>query len=264
MSPQPNLLNFLSSTSRLPPDVNFIVSSATTSTPVSVPAHKCFLADVSTVFAKMFFVDGTAEKLEEGMEDVFVKNVGEETLRMFVEHIYGKELVVDDMTVTSKYEMFLLVDQYSITGELRERLLQDIYAHSLSKEDFQPIVKLVESCESHNEAKNALEMSITRYMKANLVSLDKLPSFMSEHSWLEGHTLAFALSLWKEAADGGGKNPHLVSTSASIQDREREEIVREFLIFAKFPVERVEEMVNNFFVARMEGKSQIGGKIEDV
>ena len=40
--------------------------------------------------------------------------------------------------------MFLLVDQYAMV-ELREKLFRGIYYQSLTKENFQTIVKLVES-----------------------------------------------------------------------------------------------------------------------
>ena len=120
MSLKPNLLHFLLPTSRLPPDVNFLVSTSTT--PVSIMAHKCFLADASSVFDKMFFLTGTASA-KQGVESVEVKNVTVETFRKFVEHIYGKELVIEEMfSVLSMLELLLLVYQYDMV-ELRVKLI---------------------------------------------------------------------------------------------------------------------------------------------
>merc|ERR1719186_1540382 len=65
MSSISNLLHFLSPNSRLPPDVTFQVLSSTTSSPVSVPAHKCFLAASSHVFDKLFFQSDNAREQRE-------------------------------------------------------------------------------------------------------------------------------------------------------------------------------------------------------
>ena len=110
-----NLLHFLSPNSRLPCDVIFEVLPSPISAPVSIPAHKCFLANASLVFDEMFFQSGKAR--EQGKDvTVQIANKSEDVFRMFLNHLYGKEVVVAEELSSwkSMIEMFQLAEQYGI------------------------------------------------------------------------------------------------------------------------------------------------------
>ena len=135
------MLHYLLPNSRLPPDVNFTISSSTT--PVSIMAHKCFLADASHVFDNMFFLSGTA-RVKLGLETVEVKNVSVETFRKFVKHIYGKELVIEEVSsLLSMFELLLLVDQYDMV-ELKVKLVKRIKSNKVEKENLPSVMNILE------------------------------------------------------------------------------------------------------------------------
>ena len=116
-----NLLHNLSPSSRLPTDVIFDVFPSSSS-PVQIHAHKCFLADGSDVFDKMFYQDGAPKEAADKVI-VCVENIEEEIFRKFLNHIYGEKVVVDELIgYESVMEMLVLVEKYNIK-DMKEALL---------------------------------------------------------------------------------------------------------------------------------------------
>ena len=81
-----NLLHNLSPSPRLPIVVIFDVFPSSSS-PVQIHEHKCFLADGSEVFDKMFYQDGAPKEAADKVI-VRVENIEEGTFRKFLNHIY--------------------------------------------------------------------------------------------------------------------------------------------------------------------------------
>jgi len=249
MSSISNLLHFLSPNSRLPPDVTFQVLSSTTSSPVSVPAHKCFLAASSQVFDKLFFQSDNAR---EQREVIKVENVEEEVFRKFLDHIYGKEFVLEELSdVSSMLQMFQLVERYDMV-ELKRKLLARIKSQTVEKENFLTIVKLMGQCKEHSKAKEILEMMISRYLKRHLGPLEKLSSFMSEHG-LDAQGFVSILGIVDKFKDEGDEyKEEAVEKIPPVSSDIRRKIVNEFLNFSKFPGDKMEEMVDMFIQSGFE------------
>lgn len=153
--PVANLLQFLSPNSRLPTDVVFQVHpSPTSSNPVTVLAHKCFLANANPVFDKMFFQSGQAREPQGAEVTIQINNKSEDVFRMFLRHMYGEELVVENLSsFTSVIQMFELVEQYDVV-ELKEVLLHKMKTQVVEKENFLSVVDLVKECSGPSEAKD--------------------------------------------------------------------------------------------------------------
>ena len=132
--------------------------------------------------------------------------------------------------------------------ELKTKLLTRIKSQAVEKKNFTTIVNLVVHSKVHNEASYALKVILSRYLKDKLGSVDKLSTFMSEHSGLDGQTLVSVLDIASKIPGvGGDSKDGIVEYLAS--SHYRGEIVRQFLMFSKFPVDRVEEMVEMFINA---------------
>ena len=249
MSSISNLLHFLSPNSRLPPDVTFQVLSSTTSSPVSVPAHKCFLAASSQVFDKLFFQSDNAR---EQREVIKVENVEEEVFRKFLDHIYGKEFVLEELSdVSSMLQMFQLVERYDMV-EIKEKLLTRIKSQTVKKENFLTIVNLMGQCEEHSMAKEILEAMISRYLERNLGPLGKLSSFMSEHG-LDTEVFVSILGIVdKLQGEGDVCKEEAVEKIPPVSSDIQRKIVTEFLNFSKFPGDKMEEMVDMFIQSGFE------------
>jgi len=152
--PPTNLLQFLSPNSRLPADVVFQVYPPSSTTPVKVLAHKCFLANANPVFDKMFFQSGQAREPQGAEVTIQINNKSEDVFRMFLRHMYGEELVVENLSsFTSVIQMFELVEQYDVV-ELKEVLLHKMKTQVVEKENFLSVVDLVKECSGPSEAKD--------------------------------------------------------------------------------------------------------------
>jgi len=244
MSPT-NLLQFLSPNSRLPTDVVFeVYPSTTSSTPVKVLAHKCFLANANPVFDKMFFQSGKAREPQGTEVTVQIKNKSEDVFRMFLNHLYGEELVVEDLSsLSSVIQMYELVEQYDVV-ELKEDLLQKMKIKVVEKENFLSVVDLVKECRGSSEVKVILEGMLSKYLQVNLgESLAKLATFMSEHE-VDTQTLAYLLELSSKL---GGEEDQKFDKSVSLVSSDfKRKVIVEFLEFSKFPTGQMEKMVDIF------------------
>jgi len=244
MSPT-NLLQFLSPNSRLPTDVVFeVYPSTTSSTPVKVLAHKCFLANANPVFDKMFFQSGKAREPQGTEVTVQIKNKSEDVFRMFLNHLYGEELVVEDLSsLSSVIQMYELVEQYDVV-ELKEDLLQKMKIKVVEKENFLSVVDLVKECRGSSEVKVILEGMLSKYLQVNLgESVAKLATFMSEHE-VDTQTLAYLLEL---SSKMGGEEVKKFDKSVSLASSDfKRKVIVEFLEFSQFPTGQMEKMVDIF------------------
>eukprot|EP00092_Neocalanus_flemingeri_P019160 GFUD01020756.1.p1 GENE.GFUD01020756.1~~GFUD01020756.1.p1 ORF type:complete len:284 (+),score=66.16 GFUD01020756.1:67-852(+) len=190
---QSNLLHFLAPNSRLAPDVTFQVTPSSSTTPVTIPAHKCFLATASSVFDKMFFESDNSRGQGTVIE---VKNIEEKVFRMFLNHIYGKELVLEELAdVPSAIGLFQLMEQYDIV-ELKEQILARIKSQKVEKDNYVTIVNLVGQCEDHSEGKDVLQSMVSSYLQETLgMSLSKLTMFMTEHGGMDGQAMVSVLGM---------------------------------------------------------------------
>jgi len=241
--PPTNLLQFLSPNSRLPTDVVFeVYPSTTSSTPVKVLAHKCFLANANPVFDKMFFQSGKAREPQGSEVTVQIKNKSEDIFRMFLNHLYGEELVVEELTsLSSVIQMFELVEQYDVV-ELKENLVKKMKTQVVEKENFLSVVNLVKECSGPSEVKVILEEMLSKYLQVNLgESLAKLATFMSVHG-VDNQTLAYLLVL-SSKIDGCETDKKL---DKSVSPDCKREVIVEFLEFSKFPSDQIEKMVDIF------------------
>ena len=108
-----NIAHYLSPNCRLPTDVDFEVHSSSSPHPVHVGAHKCFLADASTVFEEMFYKDKTPDE-GTGKVTVRIDDIEESVFRMFLKHLYGEKAEVGKLDIFSVLEMSELVEKYMI------------------------------------------------------------------------------------------------------------------------------------------------------
>ena len=133
-----NVAHYLSPNSRLPTDVDFEVYSPSSPSPVHVGAHKCFLADASTVFDEMFF---KKRKPEENTDKVTVRidNIKESVFRMFLKHLYGEKVEVGRLDISSVLEISELVEKYGIE-DLKEEIVERIKREQVNKENILEIV----------------------------------------------------------------------------------------------------------------------------
>ena len=242
--PPTNLLLFLSPNSRLPTDVVFEVYPTSTSTPVRVLAHKCFLANANPVFDKMFFQSGKAREPQGAEVTIQIKNKSEDVFRMFLNHLYGEELVVEDLSsLTSVIQMFELVEQYNVV-ELKEILLHKMKTQVVEKENFLSVVDLVKGCSGPSEAKDVLEGMLSKYLQVNLgESLAKLATFMSVHE-VDNQTLAYLLELSSKI--GGEEDKKLDMSVSRLSPDCKREVIVEFLEFSKFPKDQMAKMIDIF------------------
>ena len=89
---------------------------------MQIHEHKCFLADGSEVFDKMFYQDGAPKEAADKVI-VCVENIEEEIFRKFLNHIYEEKVVVDELIgYESVMEMLVLVEKYNIK-DMKEALL---------------------------------------------------------------------------------------------------------------------------------------------
>ena len=236
-----NLLHFLSPNSRLPCDVIFEVLPSPTSIPVSIPAHKCFLANASLVFDEMFFQSGKARETGKDVT-VQITNKSEDVFRMFLNHLYGKEVVVEELaSLESMIEMFQLAEQYSIE-ELHNSLLERIKLQSLEKENLLSVVNLVKEI-GECSAKDDLEIMLFKYVKANAGEcVIKLATFMFEQNAEAG----IPTLLMKLAADRLEYEGSLVESVQLTSIEVKTDIIYEFLQFSNFPQDKMKEMVDKF------------------
>eukprot|EP00092_Neocalanus_flemingeri_P036690 GFUD01039945.1.p1 GENE.GFUD01039945.1~~GFUD01039945.1.p1 ORF type:complete len:277 (-),score=93.91 GFUD01039945.1:44-874(-) len=242
---QSNLLHFLAPNSRLPTDVTFQVIPSSSTTPVSVPAHKCFLATASSVFDKMFFESDKSRG--QGMV-IEVKNMEEDVFRMFLNHMYGKDLVVEELQdVPSTFGMFQLMEKYDIV-ELKEKILARMKSLTVDKGNFATIVNLVGQCEEHSEVKDVLQSMVFSYLQENLgMSLGKLTMFMTEHGGMDGQAMVSVLGMVVGKVSGGeGDSKEVEMQGPPASPQSRREIVMEFLEFSNFPGDKLEKMVDMF------------------
>eukprot|EP00092_Neocalanus_flemingeri_P000145 GFUD01000152.1.p1 GENE.GFUD01000152.1~~GFUD01000152.1.p1 ORF type:complete len:254 (+),score=89.99 GFUD01000152.1:66-827(+) len=245
---QINFLHFLSLNSRLPPDVTFQLtpssSSTTTTTTVSVPAHKCFLATASPVFDKMFYESDNSRG--QGMV-IEVKNVEEKVFRMFLDHMYGKEVVLEELSdVPSTFGMFQLMEQYNIK-DVKEKILARMKSQTVEKANFVTIVNLVGLCDEHSEVKDVLQSMVSSYLQENLgMSVSKLIMFMTEHGGMDGQAMASVLDMVGMVGGEEEDSKEVVQESTAASPQSRRGIVMEFLEYCDFPGDKLEEMVNMF------------------
>eukprot|EP00092_Neocalanus_flemingeri_P029690 GFUD01032237.1.p1 GENE.GFUD01032237.1~~GFUD01032237.1.p1 ORF type:complete len:288 (+),score=91.33 GFUD01032237.1:67-930(+) len=245
---QSNLLHFLAPNSRLPPDVTFQVTPSSSTTPVSVPAHKCFLATASSVFDKMFFESDKSRG--QGMV-IEVKNLEEDVFRMFLNHMYGKDLVVEELhDMPSTFGMFQLMKKYDIV-ELKEKILARMKSLTVDKGNFATIVHLVGQCEEHSEVKDVLQSMVFSYLQDNLgMSLGKLSMFMTEHGGMDGQAMVSVLGMVGKVvgkvSGGKGDSKEVEMQGPPASSQSRREIVMEFLEFSNFQGDKLEKMVDMF------------------
>eukprot|EP00092_Neocalanus_flemingeri_P018918 GFUD01020490.1.p1 GENE.GFUD01020490.1~~GFUD01020490.1.p1 ORF type:complete len:269 (-),score=82.29 GFUD01020490.1:83-823(-) len=241
---QSNLLHFLAPNSRLPTDVTFQVIPSSSTNPVSVPAHKCFLATASSVFDKMFFESDKSRG--QGMV-IEVKNMEEDVFRMFLNHIYGKDLVMEELQdVPSTFGMFQLTEKYDIV-ELKEKILARMKSLTVDKGNFVTIVNLVGLCDEHSEVKDVLQSMVSSYLQENLgMSVSKLIMFMTEHGGMDGQAMASVLDMVGMVGGEEEDSKEVVQESPAVSPQSRRGIVMEFLEYCDFPGDKLEEMVNMF------------------
>eukprot|EP00092_Neocalanus_flemingeri_P000408 GFUD01000435.1.p1 GENE.GFUD01000435.1~~GFUD01000435.1.p1 ORF type:complete len:251 (-),score=76.76 GFUD01000435.1:21-773(-) len=242
---QSNLLHFLAPNSRLAPDVTFQVTPSSSTPPVTIPAHKCFLATASSVFDKMFFESDNSREQGTVIE---VKNIEEKVFRMFLNHIYGKELVLEELAdVPSAFGLFQLMEQYDIV-ELKEQILARIKSQKVEKDNYVTIVNLVGQCEDYSGVKDVLQGMVSSYLQETLgMSLSKLTMFMTEHGGTDGQAMVSVLDMMVGKVDGEeGDSKEVEMQEPPASPQSRKEIVIEFLEFFYFPGDRLEEMVDMF------------------
>eukprot|EP00092_Neocalanus_flemingeri_P098602 GFUD01125743.1.p1 GENE.GFUD01125743.1~~GFUD01125743.1.p1 ORF type:complete len:294 (-),score=92.83 GFUD01125743.1:48-929(-) len=250
---QSNLLHFLAPNSRLATDVTFQVTPSSSTPPVTIPAHKCFLATASSVFDKMFFESDNSREQGTVIE---VKNIEEKVFRMFLNHIYGKEVVLEELAdVPSAIGLFQLMEQYDIV-ELKEQILARIKSQKVEKDNYVTIVNLVGQCEEHSEVKDVLQSMVFRYLQENLgMSLGKLTMFMTEHGGMDGQAMVSVLGMVGKVvgkvSGGKGDSNEVEMQGPPASSQSRREIVMEFLKFSNFPGDKLEKMVD-MFINRME------------
>jgi len=238
-----NIAHYLSPNCRLPTDVDFEVHSSSSPNPVHVGAHKCFLADASSVFDEMFF-KGSMDDGGTGKVIVRVDDIDESVFRMFLKHLYGEQVEVGKLDIFSILEMSELVEKYKIK-DLEEELVARIKYEKVNDENIIEIVEQLKKLTNPCVVKDAVEMKVSNYMQVNYGrSVSRLVSFLSEKS-VDGESICYMMDIIAKAGVVDNEEEPDNDTPATENKRK---ILRRFLMFAGFPEEYVDDLVDKFIV----------------
>ena len=234
-----NIVHYLAPNSRLPTDVDFEIYTSASSTPIHVGAHKCFLADASTVFEKMFYIEKKPDMGGGGNVTVRVENIGEDVFRKFLKHLYGEKVEVGELNILSVMEMSELVEKYQIK-DLGEELVGRVKSQQVDKENILTIVETLKKLSIPSKAKVAVEMMVSDYLQVNYGrSVSKLANFLSENS-VDGEIICFLMEMITKAGWGNIEE----KTKANADDKKK--LLCRFLAFVSFPEDQVDEIVEKF------------------
>ena len=237
-----NIAHYLSPNCRLPTDVDFEVYASSSSSPAHVRAHKCFLADASTVFEEMFYKDG---KSIVGTEEVTVRidNMDESIFRLFLKHLYGGKVEVGELDISSLLNMSELVEKYKIE-HLGQELVENVKSQQVNQENIFEVVEKLKNLTNSSEMKDIGETMVSDYLKVKYESVSRLVNFLSGTS-VEGENILFMMKIMakagmvdKEEADG--------VSAAEAEDKRK--ILCKFLMFVSFPEDHVNELVEKFML----------------
>jgi len=237
MSTSRNNVHYLSPNPRLPIDVDFeIYTSASSSTPIHVGAHKCFLADASPVFDYMFYTDG---KPLEGVAkvNVCVGFIDDGVFRLFLRHLYGEKVVVDQLSISSALEMSALAEKYKIK-DLEEEIMNKITSQQVNSGNIFEIVDQLKKLSISSDAKAIMDLNVSAYLYdicGN--SLTGLANFLSERE-VDGDTVCYLMKVIAEAG--------WIEDADYIERYLEREMLRRFLIFSTFPEDLVDNVVDMF------------------
>jgi len=241
-----NIAHYLSSNSRLPTDVDFEVYSATSSpTPVHVGAHKCFLADASTVFDEMFFKNTKPEE-DTGKVTVRIDNVNESVFRMFLKHFYGEKIEVGRLDIVSVLEILELVQKYGIE-DLKEEIVERIKREQVKEEN---ILDIVGHLKKPTNLSNCVVKYVVEKMVSNFLqvkygrSVSGLANLLYEKS-VDGETICYMMKIIAKAGVVDNQEQSKNDISAS---EDKREMLRRFLVYASFPEDHVDNLVDKFIV----------------
>ena len=236
-----NIVHYLSPNSRLPKDVDFEIYTSASSTPIRVGAHKCFLADASTVFEEMFYHEKKPDSEVGGGCNVTVRveNISEGVFKRFLKHLYGEKVEVDELSIFSVLEMSELVEKYQIK-DLGEELVKRVKCQQVDKENVLKVVEMLKKLTIPSKAKVAVEMMVSDYLQVNYGrSVSKLANFLSENS-VDGEIICFLMEMITKAGWGDIEE----KTKANADDKKK--LLCRFLAFVSFPEDQVDEIVVKF------------------
>jgi len=243
-----NIAHYLSSNSRLPTDVDFeVYSAASSTTPVHVGAHKCFLADASIVFDEMFFENTKPEEdTDTGKVTVRIDNVNESVFRMFLNHLYGEKVEVGRLDIVSVFEISELVQKYDIE-DLKEEIVERIKREQVKEEN---ILEIVGHLKKPTNRRNCVVKYVVEEMVSNYLqvkygrSVSGLANLLYEKS-VDGETISYMMKIIAKARVVNNEEESRNDISA-LEDKR--ELLRRFLVYARFPEDHVNTLVDKFIV----------------
>ena len=234
-----NIVHYLAPNSRLPTDVNFEIYTSVSSTPIHVGAHKCFLADASTVFEEMFYREKKPDVGGGGNVTVRVDNIGEAVFRMFLKHLYGEKVEVGELSIFSALEMSELVEKYQIK-DLGEELANSVKSQHVDKENVLKVVEMLKKLTIPSKAKVGVEMMVADYLQVNYGrSVFKLATFLTENS-VDGEIICFLMEMitkvgWVDIEEKEKPNAY-----------DEKKLLCRYLAFTSFPEDQADKIVEKF------------------
>merc|ERR1719430_3107754 len=191
----------------------------------------------------MFYKDKTPDE-GAGKVTVRIDDIEESVFRMFLKHLYGEKAEVGKLDIFSVLEMSELVEKYMIK-DLRLEIVARVKSEQVNEENIIELVEQLKKLTNPCVVKDVVEMKVSNYMQVKYgTSVSRLVSFLNEKS-VDGETICYMMKIIAKAGVVDNEEESKNDISASVDKRE---ILRRFLVFAGFPEEYVDALVDKFIV----------------